>query len=115
MLGMMHTILNLGLNDESVKALAARSNNERFAFDSYRRLVQMFGNVVLEIPKSAFEEVFDTLKKKRGVTQDTALNAHDLREVISQYMKLVHDYTCRDVAKQRVEQLMLARNAVVRS
>ena len=57
--GMMDTILNLGLNDESVEALAKRSNNPRFAYDSYRRLIQMFGRVVLEIPKSAFEEIFD--------------------------------------------------------
>src|SRR5438045_8687738 len=75
--GMMDTILNLGLNDESVKALAARSSNKRFAYDSYRRLIQMFGNVVLEIPKTAFDEVFDSLKKQRGVSQDTALNADD--------------------------------------
>src|ERR1700704_4901710 len=82
--GMMDTILNLGLNDESVKALAARIQNERFACDSYRRLIQMFGNVVLEIPKCAFDEVFDRLKKRREVTQDTALSADDLREIISQ-------------------------------
>src|SRR2546426_1720308 len=63
--GMMDTILNLGLNDESVEALARRSNNPRFAADSYRRLIQMFGNVVLEIPKSAFDEVFDAKKKKK--------------------------------------------------
>src|SRR5205823_5323478 len=61
--GMMDTILNLGLNDKSVEALARRSNNPRFAYDSYRRLIQMFGSVVLEIPKSAFDEVFDTKKK----------------------------------------------------
>src|SRR5881275_1876425 len=63
--GMMDTILNLGLNDESVEALARRSNNLRFAADSYRRLIQMFGNVVLEIPKSAFDEVFDAKKKQK--------------------------------------------------
>lgn len=113
--GMMDTILNLGLNDESVKALATRSNNERFAFDSYRRLIQMFGNVVLEIPKSAFEEVFDALKKERGVTQDTGLNADDLREVISQYKKVVRDHTGREFPQQPLEQLRLARNAVFRS
>jgi len=71
--GMMDTILNLGLNDKSVQALAARSKNERFAADSYRRLIQMFGNVVLEIPKSAFDEVFDAKKKqkkqKKGETE----------------------------------------------
>src|SRR5229473_8067583 len=66
--GMMDTILNLGLNDQSVEALARRSNNRRFAYDSYRRLIQMFGNVVLEIPKSAFDEVFDAKKKQKKTT-----------------------------------------------
>src|SRR5262249_8871934 len=73
--GMMDTILNLGLNDESVKALAGKSQNERFAYDSYRRLIQMFGSVVLDIPKPAFEEVFDGQKDKRGVKLDTELTA----------------------------------------
>ncbi|HEV3039609.1 MAG TPA: pyruvate, phosphate dikinase [Candidatus Angelobacter sp.] len=113
--GMMDTILNLGLNDESVKALAAKSSNERFAYDSYRRLIQMFGAVVLEIPKPAFEEVFDSLKKKRGVTQDTGLNAEDLREVIAQYKKVVLEHTKREFPQQPLEQLRLARNAVFRS
>jgi pyruvate,orthophosphate dikinase len=110
--GMMDTILNLGLNDESVKALAARSRNERFAYDSYRRLIQMFGNVVLEIPKAVFDEVFDSLKKKRGVSQDTALSADDLREVIAQYKKIVLDHTSREFPQEPLEQLRLARNAV---
>src|SRR5437588_1491218 len=79
--GMMDTILNLGLNDESVKSVAAKTQNERFACDSYRRLIQMFGNVVLEIPKHAFDEVFDALKKTRGAAQDTALTAGDLQEI----------------------------------
>src|SRR5436853_584859 len=73
--GMMDTILNLGLNDESVEALARRSKNPRFAYDSYRRLIQMFGNVVLEIPKSAFDEVFDAKKKHKKAKLDTALDA----------------------------------------
>src|SRR6185437_15932008 len=76
--GMMDTILNLGLNDDSVRALAQKSHNERFAYDSYRRLIQMFGNVVLDIPKDAFEEVFDGQKKKRGIKQDTELTPEDL-------------------------------------
>src|SRR6266851_5933903 len=82
--GMMDTILNLGLNDESVKALAKKVNNDRFAYDSYRRLIQMFGSVVLEIPKHAFEEVFDGKKHKRGVKLDTDLTAADLQEVIAE-------------------------------
>src|SRR5260221_13445929 len=76
--GMMDTILNLGLNDSSVRALARRSGNERFALDSYRRLIQMFGNVVLEIPKGAFDEALEAQKTRRGVTLDTDLNVGDL-------------------------------------
>ncbi len=80
--GMMDTILNLGLNDKSVEALAKRSNNPRFAADSYRRLIQMFGNVVLDIEKAAFDEVFDAKKKQRKTKLDTDLTAKDLQEVI---------------------------------
>ncbi|HXB20186.1 MAG TPA: pyruvate, phosphate dikinase [Candidatus Solibacter sp.] len=113
--GMMDTILNLGLNDESVNALAARSQNERFAYDSYRRLIQMFGNVVLGIPKRAFDEVFDVLKKEHGVDQDTALTADALQEVISQYKKVVRDQAGHEFPQQPLEQLRLARDAVFRS
>ena len=77
--GMMDTILNLGLNDQSVEALAKRSNNPRFAYDSYRRLIQMFGNVVLEIPKHAFDEVFDAKKKQKKAKLDTDLDAKALQ------------------------------------
>src|SRR6202451_1988291 len=73
--GMMDTILNLGLNDQSVEALAKRSRNPRFAYDSYRRLIQMFGNVVLEILKSAFDEVFDKKKLQKKAKLDTDLDA----------------------------------------
>src|SRR5437764_1274477 len=72
--GMMDTILNLGLNDEAVEGLKRRTGNGRFAFDSYRRFIQMFGNVVLEIPKDAFEHELDAVKKARGVRQDTDLD-----------------------------------------
>ena len=91
--GMMDTILNLGLNDESVQALARKSGNERFAYDSYRRLIQMYGNVVLDIPKPEFEEVFDGQKHKRGVKMDTELTAADLKEVIAQYKDVVRKHT----------------------
>src|SRR5713101_9641794 len=80
--GMMDTILNLGLNDQSVEALEKRSNNPRFAADSYRRLIQMFGNVVLEIPKAAFDETFDAKKKQKKAKLDTELDAKALKEVI---------------------------------
>jgi pyruvate, orthophosphate dikinase len=113
--GMMDTILNLGLNDESVKALAKRVNNDRFAYDSYRRLIQMFGSVVLEIPKSAFEEVFDGKKHKRGVKLDTELTAADLQEVIVEYKQVVKQHTGKDFPQVPVEQLTMARDAVFRS
>src|ERR1035438_8935407 len=89
--GMMVTILNLGLNDQSVEALASLSKNPRFAYDSYRRLIQMFGNVVLEIPKSAFDEVFDAKKKQKKAKLDTELDAKALKEVIQEYKKVVKD------------------------
>jgi pyruvate,orthophosphate dikinase len=113
--GMMDTILNLGLNDESVQELARKSGNERFAFDSYRRLIQMYGSVVLDIPKAEFEEVFDGLKHKRGVKLDTELTAADLKEVIAQYKELVRKHTKQDFPQNPVEQLTGARNAVFRS
>src|SRR5690242_12459303 len=87
--GMMDTILNLGLNDESVQALAKRTNNPRFAADSYRRLIQMFGNVVLDIDKAAFEEAFDHKKHQKKAKLDTDLDAKALNEVITEYKKVV--------------------------
>ena len=113
--GMMDTILNLGLNDSSVEALARKTGNERFAYDSYRRLIQMFGNVVLEIHKEAFDEVFNAQKKKRGVTLDTELDAADLKEVIAGYKKVVRQHAGRDFPQDPIEQLRLARNAVFQS
>jgi len=113
--GMMDTILNLGLNDKSVEALAKRSNNPRFAADSYRRLIQMFGNVVLEIPKSAFDEVFDAKKKQKKAKLDTELDAKALKEVIEEYKKVVKKHTKRDFPQDPHEQLVMARDAVFRS
>jgi pyruvate,orthophosphate dikinase len=113
--GMMDTILNLGLNDKSVEALAKRSNNPRFAADSYRRLIQMFGNVVLEIPKSAFDEVFDAKKKQKKTKLDTDLDAKALKEVIEEYKKVVKKHTKRDFPQDPHEQLVMARDAVFRS
>ena len=113
--GMMDTILNLGLNDESVEALAQRSHNPRFAYDSYRRLIQMFGNVVLEIPKAAFDEVFEAKKKQKKAKLDTDLDAKDLKEVIASYKKVVKKHTGRDFPQDSHEQLILARDAVFRS
>jgi len=113
--GMMDTILNLGLNDKSVEALAKRSNNPRFAADSYRRLIQMFGNVVLEIPKSEFDEVFDRKKKQNKTKLDTDLDAKALKEVIEEYKKVVKKHAKRDFPQDPHEQLVMARDAVFRS
>jgi pyruvate,orthophosphate dikinase len=113
--GMMDTILNLGLNDKSVEALAKRSNNPRFAADSYRRLIQMFGNVVLEIPKSSFDEVFGAKKKQKKAKLDTELDAKALKEVIEEYKKVVKKHTKRDFPQDPHEQLVMARDAVFRS
>src|SRR6202522_1458351 len=113
--GMMDTILNLGLNDKSVQALAKRSNNPRFAADSYRRLIQMFGNVVLEIPKHAFDEVFDAKKKQKKTKLDTDLDAKALNEVIEEYKKVVKKHAKRDFPQDPHEQLVMARDAVFRS
>jgi pyruvate,orthophosphate dikinase len=113
--GMMDTILNLGLNDKSVEALAKRSNNPRFAADSYRRLIQMFGNVVLDIEKSAFDEVFDDKKKQNKTKLDTDLDAKALKEVITEYKKVVKKHAKRDFPQDPHEQLVMARDAVFRS
>src|ERR1700682_4255312 len=101
--GMMDTILNLGLNDQSVEALAKRTNNPRFAYDSYRRLIQMFGNVVLEIEKAEFEEVFDAKKKQRKTKFDTGLDAKALQEVIVEYKKAVKKHSHGDSPQSRTE------------
>jgi pyruvate,orthophosphate dikinase len=113
--GMMDTILNLGLNDQSVEALAKRSNNPRFAYDSYRRLIQMFGNVVLDIEKSEFDEVFDAKKKQKKAKLDTDLDAKALKEVIEEYKKVVKKHTKQEFPQDPHEQLVMARDAVFRS
>src|SRR2546430_16016495 len=113
--GMMDTILNLGLNDQSVEALARHKNNPRFAADSYRRLIQMFGNVVLEIPKSAFDEVFDAKKKQKKAKLDTDLDAKALKEVVEEYKKVVKKHAKRDFPQDPHEQLSMAGDAVFRS
>ena len=113
--GMMDTILNLGLNDKSVESLAKLSTNPRFAADSYRRLIQMFGNVVMDIEKSAFEEVFDAKKKQRKTKLDTDLTAKDLKEVIEEYKKVVKKHAKVDFPQDPHEQLVMARDAVFRS
>src|SRR6202521_5607695 len=113
--GMMDTILNLGLNDQSVEALARRTNNPRFSYDSYRRLIQMFGNVVLDIEKSVFEKIFDAKKKQKKTKFDTGLDAKALQEVIAEYKKAVKKHAHRDFPQDAHEQLVMARDAVFRS
>ena len=112
--GMMDTILNLGLNDRSVEALAKRAN-PRFAYDSYRRLIQMFGNVVLDIEKSAFDEVFEAKKKQKKAKLDTDLDAKALKEVIEEYKRVVKKHAKRDFPQDPHQQLVMARDAVFRS
>lgn len=113
--GMMDTILNLGLNDKSVEALAQNTGNPRFAYDSYRRLIQMFGDVVLDIDKPHFEEIFDGIKKKKRVKLDMDLDAAALKEIIAEYKKLVRKHTKQDFPQDPHTQLVMARDAVFRS
>lgn len=110
--GMMDTILNLGLNDETVKGLAKRSNNERFAYDSYRRFIQMFGNVVLGIPHEKFEEILDHYKKEQGVKLDSELSAETLKKVVEAYKELVKKETGKDFPQDPYQQLEMAIRAV---
>ena len=113
--GMMDTILNLGLNDKSVAALAELSKSPRFAYDSYRRLIQMFGNVVLDVEKSVFEHIFDAKKKQKKTKFDTGLDAKALQEVIAEYKQAVKKHARRDFPQDAREQLSMARDAVFRS
>src|ERR1700723_841882 len=113
--GMMDTILNLGLNDRAVEGLAKRSNNPRFAYDSYRRLIQMFGSVVLDIPKKHFEHIFDRIKEREKIKFDYDLLPEALKEIIVEYKKLVRKETGKDFPQGPLDQLVQARNAVFRS
>ncbi|HEY5617096.1 MAG TPA: pyruvate, phosphate dikinase [Vicinamibacterales bacterium] len=113
--GMMDTILNLGLNDAAVEGLKGRTSNGRFAFDSYRRFIQMFGNVVLDIPKDAFEHEFGAVKRAKGVLQDTELDEQALRDVVKRYKQVVRSRARREFPQDPHEQLKMARDAVFRS
>ncbi|WP_457755424.1 pyruvate, phosphate dikinase [Thermovibrio ammonificans] len=110
--GMMDTILNLGLNDETVEGLAKSTNNERFAWDSYRRFIQMFGNVVMGIPHEKFEEVLEEKKREVGAKQDVDLSAEDLKDVVKRYKELVKRETGREFPQDPYEQLKMAIKAV---
>jgi pyruvate, orthophosphate dikinase len=113
--GMMNTILNLGLNDNSVEGLARASANPRFAYDCYRRFIQMFGEVALDIEMSKFDEIFDARKKKAKAKLDTDLNAEDLKAIIDDYKKLVKKKTGKPFPQDAREQLAMSRDAVFRS
>jgi pyruvate, orthophosphate dikinase len=113
--GMMDTILNLGLNDQAVEGLKRKTTNGRFAFDSYRRFIQMFGNVVLEIPKEAFEHEFEAVKKAHGAKIDTDLDEAALRDVVARYKGVVQKKSGKAFPQDPREQLKMARNAVFRS
>src|ERR1700690_4094358 len=113
--GMMDTILNLGLNDKAVEALAKRSDNPRFAYDSYRRLIQMVGDVVLDVPKKKFEHIFDGVKEREKVKFDYELQPEALKEIIAEYKKLVRKETGKDFPQGPLDQLVQARDAVFRS
>ncbi|HLY62382.1 MAG TPA: pyruvate, phosphate dikinase [Terriglobia bacterium] len=113
--GMMDTILNLGMNDKIAEAFAEKSGNPRWAYDSYRRFIQMFGNVVLDIPKEKFEHIFDGQKKKRKFKLDTQLTPQDLKDVIDGYKKLVRKETGSNFPQEPREQLRMAIEAVFRS
>ena len=113
--GMMDTILNLGLNDRSVEGLAERSNNPRFAYDSYRRLIQMFGSVVLNISKKKFEHIFDTIKERVGAKFDYDIGPDALKEIVVEYKKLIRKETLNDFPQDPMQQLVMTRDAVFRS
>ena len=113
--GMMDTILNLGLNDVAVKGLANLTQNERFAYDSYRRFIQMFSDVVMEIPKSYFERVLDEIKEQKGAKFDTDLTAEDMKDVVVRFKAIYKEKKGVDFPQDPKEQLMEAIKAVFRS
>jgi pyruvate,orthophosphate dikinase len=113
--GMMDTVLNLGLNDQSVEGLVKRLNNRRFALDSYRRFIQMFGDVALGVDHEKFEEVLETVKKAKGVAYDLDLDADDFAAVVAYYKKLVREKTGEDFPQDPREQLWRSIDAVFNS
>tara|TARA_B100000686_G_scaffold76860_2_gene82865 strand:+ start:1109 stop:3802 length:2694 start_codon:yes stop_codon:yes gene_type:complete len=113
--GMMDTVLNLGMNDQTVQAVAKQTNNARFAYDSYRRFIQMFGNVVLGIQSSHFEKKLEEMKLSRGVSEDVDLNENDLFELIAQYKNIVSENFGESFPDDPEQQLKLAIEAVFKS
>lgn len=113
--GMMDTILNLGLNDKSVLGLASSTQNERFAYDSYRRFIQMFSDVAMEIPKYKFEAVLDRIKEAKGYQSDTDLTTDDLMAIVAEYKTIYQSEMGKAFPQNPKEQLLLAIKAVFRS
>jgi pyruvate, orthophosphate dikinase len=113
--GMMDTVLNLGINDDVVEGLARKTSNERFAFDAYRRFIDMFGDVVMGVHHEHFEEVLEAMKQQRGVTTDAELTAEDLRELVDQYKAIYRKHTGYMFPSDPFEQLRFAINAVFQS
>ncbi|MBN2112164.1 pyruvate, phosphate dikinase [Candidatus Woesearchaeota archaeon] len=110
--GMMDTVLNLGLNDESVIGIAKKTSNDRFAWDSYRRFIQMFGNVVMGVEHSQFEEVLDKVKETKGVELDTELDTDDLKEVVKGYKEVIQKEKGKSFPQNPREQLQMSIDAV---
>src|SRR3989339_2198796 len=113
--GMMDTILNLGLNDEVVIGLAKLTGNERFAYDSYRRFIQMFSDVVMEVEKPKFEKILDKIKNENNVSMDTELSAENLKEVVKRYKELFKKEKGFEFPQDPKQQLLEAIKAVFRS
>ena len=114
--GMMDTILNLGLNDIAVEGFAKKTNNPRFAYDSYRRFIQMYSDVVMEVPKSYFEKIIDELKGSRGIKYDTELTVDDLKELVKRFKEVYKtSMNGEEFPQDPIEQLMGAVKAVFRS
>ncbi len=113
--GMMDTILNLGLNDTTVEGLAKLTNNPRFAYDSYRRFIQMFADVVMDVPKPLFEHILETAKEKKGVKLDTDLTADDLKDIVTKFLALYKKEKGAEFPQDPKEQLIESVKAVFRS
>ena len=113
--GMMDTILNLGLNDQVVEGFAKLTQNERFAYDSYRRFIQMYSDVVMEVPKHNFEVIIDQMKEAKGVKLDTELDAEDLKNMVVKFKAYYKEQIGADFPQDPKEQLMGAVKAVFRS
>ncbi|MDR0624306.1 MAG: pyruvate, phosphate dikinase, partial [Treponema sp.] len=110
--GMMDTILNLGMNDKAVAGLTRKTGNPRFAWDAYRRFIQMYGDVVMEVPHKKFEDAISFIKKTKNVELDTELDAGDLEKLVGEYKRIVKTHTGKDFPQAPLDQLWGSINAV---